>query len=85
MALLGWGAVVTVLPVFVVGLFARLVFKLNFVTLSGWVAGAMTSTPALLLAEEVTGSNAPALAYAAVAPLAMIVPIVCCQILAALW
>ena len=78
------GAVVTVLPVLIVGILARLVLKMNFVTLSGWVAGAMTSTPALLFAGDATSSDEPALAYAAVAPLAMIIPIFCCQALAAL-
>jgi putative transport protein len=78
------GAGVTVLPVFIIGLLARVILKMNFVTLSGWIAGAMTSTPALLFATEVTQSDEAALAYAAVAPLAMIVPIFCCQALAAI-
>jgi putative transport protein len=77
-------AAVTVLPVFIIAVLARLILKMNFVTLSGWIAGAMTSTPALLFAGEVTHSDEAALAYAAVAPLAMIVPILCCQALAAI-
>jgi putative transport protein len=72
------------LPLLVVGIVARKHFKLNFVTLSGWAAGAMTSSPALLYAHDVTQSDAPTLAYAAVAPLAMIIPILCCQALAAM-
>jgi putative transport protein len=84
LSLLIWGAVITMLPVLVVGIAARRVFKMNFLTLSGWVAGAMTSSPALMYASDITGSDAPALAYAGVAPLAMIVPILCCQALAAL-
>jgi putative transport protein len=82
LVLLLWGAAVTMLPVFIVGCFARLVLRINFITLSGWVAGAMTSSPALLFADEMTGSDAPAIAYAAVAPLATLVPILCAQILA---
>jgi putative transport protein len=84
LSLLVWGAVITMLPVLVVGIAARRIFKMNFLTLSGWVAGAMTSSPALMYASDITGSDAPALAYAGVAPLAMIVPILCCQALAAL-
>jgi putative transport protein len=80
--LLLWGAAVTVLPVFIVGCFARLVLGMNFITLSGWVAGAMTSSPALLFADEMANSDAPAVAYAAVAPLATLVPIFCAQVLA---
>ena len=73
-AMLSWGAALTLLPVFVVGCFARVALRMNFVTLSGWVAGTMTSSPALLFADEMTGSNASAVAYAAVAPLAELVP-----------
>ena len=76
-----WGAAVTVLPVLVVGLFARSVLKMNFVTLSGWVAGALTSSPALMFANELAGSDAPAAVYAAVAPLGLLVPILCSQLL----
>lgn len=80
-AFIFWGAAITVLPVLVVGIFARWWFKLNFVTLSGWVAGAMTSSPALLFATDVTRSESAAVAYAAVAPLGMLTPIICAQIL----
>jgi putative transport protein len=82
LALLIWGALVTVLPVFLVGCFARLALKMNFISLSGWVAGAMTSSTALLFAQDMTESNSPAIAYTAVFPLAELAPIVCCQILA---
>ncbi|HZL33788.1 MAG TPA: putative transporter [Tepidisphaeraceae bacterium] len=77
-----WGAAITLLPVFAVGCFARLALRMNFVTLSGWVAGAMTSSPALLFANDLAGSDAPAVAYAAVAPLATLIPILCAQLLA---
>jgi putative transport protein len=76
-----WGALVTVVPVLLVGIFARSVLKMNFLTLSGWVAGAMTSSPALLFADELSASDAPAVAYAAVAPLGILAPILCAQLL----
>ncbi|MGA2230595.1 MAG: putative transporter [Tepidisphaeraceae bacterium] len=79
-----WGVVITMVPLLLVGIFARRYFKMNFITLAGWAAGAMTSSPALLYADEITQSEACAQAYAAVAPLALIVPIICCQILATL-
>jgi putative transport protein len=82
LVLLLWGAAVTIVPVLIVGCFARLVLGMNFITLAGWVAGAMTSSPALLFADEMAGSEAPAVAYAAVAPLATLVPILCAQVLA---
>jgi putative transport protein len=77
-----WGAAITIIPVFIVGCFARYFWRINFVTLGGWVAGAMTSSPALLFANETAGSDAPAVAYATVAPLCMLSPIICAQLLA---
>lgn len=85
LAILIWGAVITVLPVFIVGCFARLFLKMNFITLSGWAAGAMTSSPALLFANELSQSPTPAVAYAAVAPLSTLIPIICAQVLAVMF
>ncbi len=76
-----WGAVITMLPVMAIGAIARVWFKMNFITLAGWLAGAMTSLPALLFANEIAESDAPSVAYAAVAPLALLTPIICAQLL----
>jgi putative transport protein len=84
LSLVFWGAFLTMVPVLIVGIAARRFYKMNFLTLSGWVSGAMTSSPALLFASESTGSDAPALAYAAIAPVGFIVPIFCCQFLASI-
>ena len=61
-----WGAVIATLPVFIVACFARVVLRMNFIALSGWVAGAMGSSTTLFFVEEMTASNSPAVAYAAV-------------------
>ncbi|HSU68944.1 MAG TPA: putative transporter [Tepidisphaeraceae bacterium] len=79
--LVAWGAAITILPVLLVGLYARWVLKMNFIKLAGWVAGAMTSIPALMFANELAGNDTPATIYAAVAPLALLVPILCAQFL----
>ena len=79
-----WGVAITVLPPLIVGCIARLHCKLDFLTLAGWVAGTMTSTPTLLMTEEMgSGTDAAAVAYAAVSPLALLGPVVCVQILVA--
>jgi putative transport protein len=83
-SLLAWGALLTVVPVFAVACIARIWMGMNFITLAGWVAGAMGSTTTLLFVDEMTQSEAPAVAYAAVAPLATLVPIICAQLLAAI-
>ncbi len=82
--IVGWGVVVSLVPMLLVGSFARVVLKMDFVTLSGLTAGAMTNSPTLLFANEATGSNAPAVAYAAVYPLSMLVPVFASQLLVTL-
>jgi uncharacterized transporter YbjL len=55
---------------------------MNFISLCGWIAGAMSSSTTLLFATELTDSNTVAVTYAAVVPLATLAPIICCQLLA---
>lgn len=76
------GVCVTVLPLLIVGLFARLCLKMNFMDLSGLLAGSMTDPPALAFAGNISGSNAPSVAYATVFPLTTLLRILSAQILA---
>jgi putative transport protein len=76
------GICVTVLPLIVVGTFARLVWKMNFVDLSGLLAGSMTDPPALAFASNIMKSDAPTVAYATVFPLTTLLRILGAQILA---
>jgi putative transport protein len=76
------GAGVTVLPLVLVGLFARLALKMNFVELSGLLAGGMTDPPALAFASNIAKSDAPAVAYATVFPLTTLLRILSAQVLA---
>jgi putative transport protein len=78
------GFCVTVLPLLLVGIFARLVLKLNFIDLSGVLAGSMTDPPALAFASNTAGSDAPSVAYATVFPLTTLLRILSAQILAIL-
>ncbi|HYG23548.1 MAG TPA: putative transporter [Verrucomicrobiae bacterium] len=75
------GFAITVIPILIVGLFARLVFKLNFTVISGLLAGSMTDPPALAFANAVSRSDAPSVAYATVYPLTMLLRIVAVQVL----
>jgi putative transport protein len=81
---LAGGVVVTLLPLLVVGLFARLVWKVNYLDLSGLIAGSMTDPPALAFATNLAGSNAPSVAYATVYPLTTLLRILSAQILVVL-
>jgi putative transport protein len=76
------GASVTAIPLALVGIFARLAWKMNFTDLSGLLAGSTTNPPALAFATNIAGSDAPTVAYATVYPLTMLLRIVCAQVLA---
>jgi putative transport protein len=79
-----WGAAITLVPLLIVGVFARVVLKLNYTTLCGLLAGGMTGPPALAFANAQVGSEAPALAYATVYPLTMLLRVLSTQALALL-
>ena len=75
------GIAVTVLPLLMVGIFARVVLKMNFMDLSGLLAGSMTDPPALAFASNIAGSDAPTVGYATVYPLTTLMRILSAQIL----
>ena len=76
------GVCVTVLPLVLVGIFARVAWKMNYMDLSGLLAGSMTDPPALAFASNIAGSDAPTVAYATVYPLTMLLRIFSAQVLA---
>jgi putative transport protein len=76
------GAGVTIVPLVVVGSFARAKLALNYVELAGLLAGSMTDPPALAFANDICQSEAPAVAYATVYPLTMLLRIMVAQFLA---
>jgi putative transport protein len=75
------GAALTVVPILSVAVVARLVLRLNYLTLCGLLAGSMTDPPALSFATAVSGSEAPSVAYATVYPLTMILRVLSAQLL----
>jgi len=75
------GITVTMVPMLIMGVIGRVLMKLDYPTLSGVLAGSMTDPPALAFAQGLAGSDAPAVGYAAVYPLTMVLRIVCAQVL----
>lgn len=75
------GAAITLVPLLVVGIVARAIFKLNFMSLCGLLAGSMTDPPALAFANAIGRSEAPSVAYATVYPLTMLLRIVVAQVM----
>ena len=81
LAWMAWAALVTLLPLLLVGVFARAVLRVNYVVLCGVLAGSMTDPPALSFATTITRSEAPVLAYVTVYPLTIILRVLAAQIL----
>ena len=63
-------------------LVGRWVFKISLLDLLGTITGGMTSTPGLAAADPMVDSNIPGVAYATVYPIAMVLLIVCIQVIA---
>ena len=74
-----WGFIITFVPLVVVGLIARGVYKINFLTIMGLFSGGYTDPPALAYAGGSTSSDAPAVAYSTVYPLTMFLRVVAAQ------
>lgn len=80
-----YGAIITFIPLMLVAIMARLYSKMNYLTLCGLLAGAMTDPPALAFANAIKEeSGAAALSYATVYPLVMFLRIISPQVLAIL-
>lgn len=82
MLLFGVGVAITLVPMLVSVLVGRLVFKISLLDLLGTITGGMTSTPGLAAADSMVDSNIPGVAYATVYPIAMVLLIVCIQVMA---
>ena len=80
-----YGAVITILPMFLAALAGKILLKMNVLKLIGAISGSMTSTPGLAAADSMTDSNAHSIAYATVYPVAMVVLIICVQLLATIF
>lgn len=78
---IGYGAIITVVPLLIVGVIGRLVFKINYFTLMGLIAGSMTDPPALSFANASAGNDVPSVSYATVYPLTMFLRVITAQIL----
>lgn len=78
---MGYGAVITLLPLVTIGFYSRLVLKRNYFEICGLLSGSMTDPPALAYANSLADSEAPAVAYATVYPLVMFLRIFIAQIL----
>ncbi|MGL4430739.1 MAG: putative transporter [Silvania sp.] len=81
-----YGIFITAIPLLAVGILARLLAKMNYLTICGMLAGSMTDPPALAFANNLHAtSGAAALSYATVYPLVMFLRIITPQLLVVLF
>ncbi len=83
---IAYGIFITAIPLLTAGVLARMLAKMNYLTLCGMLAGSMTDPPALAFANNLHAtSGAAALSYATVYPLVMFLRIITPQLLAVLF
>lgn len=78
---IGYGLLITVIPILLGGIIGRYCFHLNYYTLMGVLSGGNTNPPALAYSNMLTTSDTPSVGYATVYPFAMFLRIISIQIL----
>lgn len=77
----GYGFLITVIPLLIIGMIARWYCKINYFTLMGLIAGSNTDPPALAYSNQTAGNDAPAVGYSTVYPLTMFLRILAGQMI----
>ena len=78
---MGLGVLITLIPLLVTSLIARIKGKLDYLENCGLLSGASTDPPALAFANDMSNSEIPALTYASVYPLTTFLRIMVAQLL----
>lgn len=81
LAWIGYGFIITVVPLLLVGCIGRYFCGVNYFTLMGLMAGSTTDPPALAYSNATAGSDAPAVGYATVYPLTMFLRVLTAQLM----
>lgn len=78
---IGYGFIITMLPILIIGIIGRKFYKLNYFTLMGLISGSMTDPPALSYSNQIAGNDIPAVSYATVYPLTMFLRVITAQLM----
>ena len=81
LAWVGYGFIITFVPLMIVGCIGRYFYTVNYFTLMGLIAGSTTDPPALAYSNATAGNDAPSVGYATVYPLAMFLRVLTAQLL----
>ena len=76
-----YGAIITIVPILIIGILGRYVYHLNYFSLMGLISGSTTNPAALAFASQTAGNDKPAIAYSTVYPLVMFLRIISGQII----
>ena len=76
-----YGAIITLVPMLLVSLFARIVLKMDFFKICGMLSGGTTDPALLSFSEQMYGSGRIAVNYATVYPLTMFLRVVAAQVM----
>jgi len=77
----GYGVLITLIPLLTIGIAGRWMLKINYYTLMGLLAGSTTDPPALAYSNAIAGNDAPTVSYATVYPLTMFMRVLAAQLL----
>lgn len=77
----GYGFIITVVPLLVVGIVARWKYHLNYYSICGMMSGGYTDPPALAYSNKLANNDAPAVAYSTVYPLSMFMRVIAAQLI----
>lgn len=77
----GYGLIITIIPLLIIGIIARGKYRLNYCSIMGMLSGGYTDPPALAYANKIANNTTPAVAYSTVYPLTMFMRVVMAQIL----
>ncbi len=80
-AWIGYGFIITFVPLMIIGCIGRYFCKVNYFTLMGLIAGSTTDPPALAYSNATAGNDAPLVGYATVYPLTMFLRVLTAQLL----
>ena len=76
-----YGVIITLVPTLIIGLIARIKFKMDYLTICGLLSGSTTNPPALAFANSQSQHSTPSVVYATVYPLTMFLRVLSIQIL----
>ena len=80
-AWIGYGFIITFVPLMIIGCIGRYFCNVNYFTLMGLIAGSTTDPPALAYSNATAGNDAPSVGYATVYPLTMFLRVLTAQLL----